>query len=106
MRSIQIKVDALGERAAKATLPFVTSRFGKVFLSIVLLGPLTFIPTVYQAWFATDISALRTLTWPLMILVNTSAFLSVIHNGDWRMRLVSFVWILMMAAVFLATLVR
>ncbi len=72
----------------------------------VLIGPFTFLPTVYQAWTADNIDALRTITWPLMIIINTSALLGVVHNGDWRMRLVMTLWIIMMAAVWLAAVVR
>ena len=103
---IQRMVDSVSERIAKKTVGFVQTRIGKIFLGGVLLGPLTFLPTVYAAWFDPNIDSLRTLTWPLMILVNMSASLGVVHNGDWRMRLVMVIWVLMMAAVFVATLVR
>ena len=103
---IQRFVDSFSGRVAKATLPFVQARIGKVFLSLVLVGPLTFIPTMYEAWTAPNIDSLRTLTWPLMILINISATLSVMHNGNWHMRLVSVIWVLVMTAVFVATIVR
>ena len=106
MRWIQIRVDSCSDVIARATKGFVQSKLGKLFLSIVLLGPLTFIPTIWAAWTAPNIDSLRTLTWPLMIVINVSAGLNVVHNGDWRMRLVSAVWTLMMAAVFIAILVR
>ncbi|MEK7661949.1 MAG: hypothetical protein AAB355_00390 [Patescibacteria group bacterium] len=99
-------MDSVSARIAEATLPFVQTRIGKLFLSVVIVGPLTFLPTVYVAWTASNIDSLRTLTWPLMIVVNISATLGVIHNGDWRMRLTMLIWVLMMAAVFIATLVR
>lgn len=99
-------VDSVSERVAKATSSFVRTRIGKFFLSLVLVGPLTFLPTVYAAWTAPNIDSLRTLTWPLMVIVNVSATLSVVHNGDWRIRLAMVVWVVTMAAVFIATIVR
>ncbi|NKB47750.1 MAG: hypothetical protein GKS02_00145 [Alphaproteobacteria bacterium] len=99
-------VDVFSDWTAQKTLWFVQMWPGKLFLAIVLVGPLTFIPTMYQAWTAPDIDALRTSTWPLMILVNVSAFLGVAHNGDWRLRLVMIIWILVMIVVWSATLVR
>jgi hypothetical protein len=100
------RIDSLSSSIAKKTRPFVETLPGKIFLSFVLLGPLTFIPTIHQAWTAENIDALRTWTWPLMILINLSALLGLIHNGDWRMRFVMVIWIVTMAAVWLATLVR
>lgn len=98
-------IDAAAAWVAKQT-PSIHTSGGQLFLSVVLLGPLTFIPTVWTAWTEPNIEALRTTTWPLMIIVNIAAALSVVHNGDWRMRLVSAVWIVMMIAVFVATVVR
>lgn len=106
MRTIQHAINSVCEHVAIKTSPFVQSRIGKSFLSIVLVGPLTFIPTVYTVWTAPNIDAFRTLTWPLMIIVNISASLSIIHNGDWQMRLVQIIWIFMVASVFLATIIR
>ena len=99
-------IDAISASVARITKPFVETRIGKIFLSVILLGPLTFLPTIYEAWTAPNIDALRTFTWPFMIVVNVAVLLSVVHNGDWRMRLVMFVWVLTMAAVWVATLVR
>jgi len=104
--SIPNMVNSASEMLAKKTKNFIETKFGKLFLSIVLLGPLTFIPTVYVAWTAPNIDSLRTLTWPLMIIVNMSASLGVIHDGNWQIRLVMVIWIIMMVAVYLATLVR
>lgn len=106
MRRIPHHIDSLSAKVALATKPFIESKTGKLFQSIVLLGPATFIPTIYTAWTAPNIDSLRTLTWPLMILVNMSACLLVMHNGNWRMRLVSVLWIIVVAVVFLATIIR
>lgn len=106
LKAIPGKVDAINAVVAKATLPFVQTKIGKAFLGFVLVGPATFIPTVYMAWTAENIDPLRTLTWPLMIVVNISASLAVVHNGDWRMRLIMVIWVLMMTAVFAATIFR
>ena len=104
--SIPAYIDIISAKAATKTEGFVKSTAGKLFLALVLVGPITFIPTVITAWTAPDIDALRTSTWTLMTVVNVAGLLGVIHNGDWRMRLVMSVWILMMAAVYVATLVR
>ena len=103
---LQIIVDSASAQIAKKTAGFVQTRFGKAFLAFVLVGPLTFLPTVWEAWTAPNIDSLRTLTWPLMIIVNISATLGLVHNGDWRMRLVMVIWVLMMALIFAATLIR
>ncbi len=99
-------VDSISERLAGKTKGFIQTKFGKIFLSLVLVGPLTFLPTVYTAWTAANIDSLRTPTWPLMIIVNTSALIGVAHNGDWRMRMVMIFWVVIMVALFLATIVR
>ena len=99
-------IDAVSANIAKKTALFVQDKLGKSFLSIALIGPLTFLPIVYQVWTAENIDSFRTITWPLMVLVNCSATLAVIHHGDWRMRLVMAVWIVVMFLVWLATLVR
>mgnify|MGYP001569517682 CR=1 FL=1 len=106
MKFIPRIIDTTSAVIAKKTKPFVQSWLGKMFLSVVIVGPLTFLPTIYAAWTEPNIDSLRTITWPLMIVVNMSAMLGVIHNGDWRMRLAMFVWILAIATVYIATLVR
>lgn len=106
LKLIPNSVDGFSEWVAQRTLSFVQIWPGKIFLAIVLIGPLTFIPTMYQAWTAPDIDALRTATWPLMILVNVSAFLGVSHKGDWRLRLTMLAWIIIMLVIWSAALVR
>lgn len=104
--SVPSAVDLVSENIRKKTDSFVNTKLGKIFLSAVLIGPFTFLPTLHVAWTAENIDSLRTLTWPLMVIINISALLGVIHNGDWRMRLVLFLWTFVMAAVFIATIVR
>lgn len=99
-------IESVSMRIRMATLPFVKTRGGKVFLSLVLIGPITFLPTVYMAWTAPNIDSLRTLTWPMLAIVNLSGGLSVVHNGDWRMQVISVIWFFLMGAVYLATIVR
>lgn len=106
MKNIPKVVDATSEVVRQKTKNFVETKLGKIFLALVLIGPITFVPQLWQAWTASDIDALRTLTWPLMIIVNMSATLGVVHNGDWRMRLVMFIWVVVIAFMWLATLVR
>lgn len=106
LHTIPHKVDSISATVARKTKPFVDTMPGKLFLSLVLVGPFTFIPTILQAWTAENIDALRTWTWPLMTMINISALLGLVHNGDWRMRFVMVMWVVTMAAVWLATLVR
>ena len=106
LKLIPNSVDVFSDWVAHKTLSFVQLWHGKLFLAIVLVGPATFIPTMYQARTAPDIDALRTSTWPLMILVNVSAFLGVAHRGDWRLRLTMIIWIAVMIVVWAATLIR
>lgn len=106
LQSIPPFIDEVSMKVAQKTKPFMDSKFGRCFQLIVLLGPLTFIPTMIKAWTADNIDPLRTATWPLMIIVNISALLLVIREGDWKMRLVSVIWILVMMVVFIATIVR
>lgn len=106
MRRIPGYINSISEKVAIVTKPFVKSKIGILFQSIVLFGPFTFIPTIYTAWTASNIDSLRTSTWPLMIVVNSSGFLLVVHEGNWRMRLVSVIWIITMTLVYLATVIR
>lgn len=104
--SISRLIDDLHVPVARATKGFVESRLGKLFLAVILVGPFTFLPTVWEAWTAPNIDVLRTPTWPCMTIINFAAWISLAHNGDWRMRLVGFMWVLMMVAVTLAIYIR
>ncbi len=104
--SIPHAVDTVSVRVQKGTERFIETRVGKLFLSLVLIGPFTFIPTVWEAWTAANIDSMRTITWPLMIVVNLASLLNVVHNGDWKMRFVLFLWVIAMSLVFIATLIR
>ena len=88
------------------TAPFINTRLGQLFLSLSMVGPLTFIPTAWEAWFAPNIDALRTLTWPMMVIINISVLVAVCYNGDWRVRLSLVMWIILMFLVWLATVFR
>jgi len=99
-------IDQIAEKIAAKTKNFVGTKAGKIFLFLVCLGPLTFIPTIWMAYTAPNIDALRTMTWPLMLIVNTSALLGVVHNGDWRIRLTMAMWMIACAAIWIAVLVR
>lgn len=103
---IQQIMDGFAAQVAKLTTAFVKTKAGQIFLSLSLVGPVTFLPTVWEAWTAPNIDAFRTLTWPMMIVVNTSVFVSVCHNGDWRVRLSMILWIILMALVWAATVFR
>jgi hypothetical protein len=99
-------IDRLAEGIASSTKKFVNTKMGNLFLGLSIVGPFTFIPTVWQAWTAADIDSFRTITWPLMALVNFSVFISVCHNGEWRLRLTMFLWVILMFLIWMATLVR
>ena len=85
---------------------FIKTLVGKVFLGLALVGPLTFIPTVWIAFTAENIDALRTLTWPMMVVVNFAVLAGLCHNGDWRTRLSLVMWIVLTFLVWLATIIR
>ena len=91
---------------SKKTKNFIQTKIGKCFLLVIFVGPITFIPTLWEAYVAPNIDALRTPTWPLMILVNISVYVSLSHNGDWRTRTVMLLWIIIMALIWLATIIR
>lgn len=74
---------------------------------IMSAGPFFFLPTVYEAWFAVDIEAFRTFTWPLMLVVHSAAFFLFCHRGsDWCAVLCTILWFLMTSAIVLAIIVR
>lgn len=99
-------VDAVSERIRIHTEKFVETRLGKMFLSVTLLGPLMFFPTVWEAWTAPNIDVLRTPTWPMLTLVNTAALILLSHKGDWIMRLVTMAFVCLMGAMTLAIILR
>lgn len=104
--SIPRLVDSLSEHVAGLTKGLVQTRFGRLLQLLVLAGPIIFVPTIWAAWTEPNIDALRTITWPAMFFINAATLLGLVHNGDWRTRLAMFVWIIEMAAVWAATLVR
>jgi len=106
MRAILVLDERLARFVSCKTTEFIKSRLGKIFLNIMLVGPFTFLPTVWQAWTAPDIEVLRTLTWPMMVIINMSTYVALSHNGDWRTRTVIILWILVLILVWLATVVR
>lgn len=103
---LQKTLDGLAEVLNRHTAGFMNTKAGKVFGWLMVIGPATLLPTVWEAWSADNIDALRTLTWPLMIIVDLSFFLNVCKNGDWKIRLTVLLWIMMAAVIWLATLVR
>lgn len=106
MQSIPILVNTVSAKVKEQTQGFVESTTGRIFLMLIFIGPLTFVPTLWEVWTAPNIDAFRTLTWPALIVVNIASLLALVHNGDWRMRLIVFIWTIIFALVFLATLVR
>lgn len=106
LKAIPQRIDNVSAAVARKTKPFVETYWGRIFLSLALLGPITFLPLVLQAWTATNIDAFRTWAWPFTLITASSSLLGLIHNGDWRMRLVTTVWVVVFTSIWLATLVR
>lgn len=104
--SIARVVNSASERLAEITLPFTKTKSGKLFLSLVLVGPITFLPTVYNVWTMENIDAFRSPTWPLMVIINASATIGLAHKGDWQMRLAMIFWTAVMLSICIATIVR
>lgn len=73
---------------------------------ITFLGPLTFVPTVWNAWTLENIDALRVLTWWQMTVINLIMFFTLCHVGSWQLRLLTLVWVITMSLVALAVFVR
>ncbi len=103
---LQKQIDRIADWIATHTATFVQTLPGKLFLGISLIGPITFLPTLWEVWTGPNIDAFRTATWPLMVVVNVSVFLSLCHKGDWQVRLSMIVWIIFMLLTWIATLVR
>ena len=100
-------MDRIAAIVARMTGPIINSKVGQTLLGLLIfIGPLSFLPTLWEAWTNPDISGFRTLTWPVMVVVNTAVFVSLCHNGDNKVRWSMVLWIALMAGVWLATLVR
>lgn len=106
MEAVQGLMAAFAAFVISLTGDFVNTSGGQAFLSLSLVGPITFLPTVWQAWRAPNIDALRTWTWPLMVIVNLAVLVSVCHNGDWQIQLSMILWVLLMMLITLAIVVR
>jgi len=88
------------------TKDFVKTLPGRILLSLMFLGPIAFLPTIWQAWTAADIDSLRTMTWPIMITLNMITYIALSPNSDPRPRLVLLLWALSGLLIWIATLVR
>lgn len=90
----------------------VTSRmtqnplYAKVEYVLIFLSPAMFIPTIWEAYFAPDIAALKTVTWPAAVVTNVFAFISLAHKGSNVLRWQMLVWILEMLAMCVAIVIR
>jgi hypothetical protein len=100
-------MDQFAKFVARLTEPLTQSRVGQLLISLIIfIGPISFLPTVWEAWTNPNISGFRTLTWPVMVIVNVVVFISLCHNGENKLRWNMVVWVALMGAVWLATLVR
>jgi hypothetical protein len=106
MRALEKWTNTLYERIAAVTQSFRSSLLGQLFMGVTILGPLTFLPTLWQVHMAADVEALKTVTWPLMCLLNISGALSMAEKGDWRMRFVVLIWIAMLGEMSMVLALR
>lgn len=103
---IPTMVNAVYDRVGETLKPYMSGWLGFLATGILLIGPITFLPTVWAVWTASNIDAFRTPTWPLLTLVNVVACMMLSQNGNWQMRLMQVVWVFAMASVWIATIVR
>lgn len=100
------KVNDISFFIARKTERFIKTPFGKAFVSLMILGPVAFLPTVWNIWTASNIDNYRNPTWPLMFFVNLATVISVAHKGDWIIRLVMFLWQIIWLVINIALIIR
>ena len=103
---IQRAVDSVFDKVGHSTKSFMSGTGGKIVNIIIILSPLTFLPTLYAAFTADNIDAMRNLTWPLFILTNLCACMSLAQQGNWVMRLVQSSWVLIFIIMTAVIVVR
>ncbi len=108
LRLIPMAVNSLSDFVATKTKCLVSTNSGIYCLrSIVLLGPIFFLPTLWMAWTADNIDLLRTPTWPLMLFVHIAFFILLsCYVSDWCARLCTIMWFLITLMIVIATIVR
>ncbi|MBY0473396.1 hypothetical protein K2Q00_03940 [Patescibacteria group bacterium] len=107
LQKVSAAFDSFHEWVARKTGSYLETKTGKLILSsLIFLGPIMFLPTIYLAWTAENIEVLRTPTWLTNTVVNFAFWLSLARKGDWQTRLSMIIWVILMAAITLATWIR
>lgn len=80
----------------------------KNMLSVICLsGPIIFLPNVWSAWTADDISSMSNPSWTIMIIVHVAVYIRLAHDGASSCTRISIlIWMLEMILITLAILVR
>ena len=100
-------LDGLSDFVVSKTGFAVIGRHQYVLRIIILMGPIFFLPTLYEVWTAENIEVFRTATWPLMLIVHIAFFVSISHHrSDWCARLCTIIWFLITLLIVIATIVR
>jgi len=80
--------------------------YQKIEYLLIFLAPAMFLPTIWEAYSAPNIEALKTVTWPAAVITNVFAFISLSHKGSNVLRWQMLAWILEMAAMCIAIVIR
>lgn len=98
----------LSKVVVRLTEKFLASWQAENLLSIICLsGPIIFLPNVWAAWTANDISSMSNPTWAIMIVVHLSVYVRLAHDGASSCTRISIlIWMLEMVLITLAILVR
>ena len=65
---VPLAVNSISRFVVARTSVFVSKKRGLVILrSLILLGPIFYLPTLWEVWTATNIDAFRTVTWPFLL---------------------------------------
>ncbi|MEZ4104459.1 MAG: hypothetical protein R3B60_04200 [Candidatus Paceibacterota bacterium] len=77
-------------------------------LSIICLsGPIIFLPNVWSAWTAEDISSISNPSWAIMACIHLSVYIRLSHdNASSCTRISILIWMLEMIIITLAIVVR
>jgi len=74
---------------------------------ICLCGPIIFLPNVWSAWTADDISSMNNPSWAVMIIVHLSVYIRLSHDkASPCTRISILIWMFEMILITLAILVR